>query len=37
MCVFWLVNLVEMIYLTICQLEYLVKFDKKIDHFDQNG
>jgi hypothetical protein len=37
MCIFWPVNLVEMIYLIVCQLGYLAKFDKNIDNFDQNG
>jgi hypothetical protein len=37
MCIFLLINLVEMTYLTIGQLEYLVRFDQKFDNFDQNG
>jgi len=37
MCIFLLMNLIKMTYLTIYQIEYLVNLDKKNDRLGQNG
>jgi len=37
MCIFKLVNLIIITYLTIYQIENIIKLNKKIDNLSQNG